>query len=94
MRPITKSFIRIARTLPRPFHTLKITQTPQLLLPKTNLLTHNVKFNFSVANHESVSKGAFTGDGFYVEQLLIGCLSIYSYYVESNGEAFLIAPMN
>ena len=94
MRPITKSFIRIARTLPKSFHTLKLTTTPQLLFPKANLLTSIPKYMFSMANHESVSKGAFTGDGFYVEQLLIGCLSIYSYYIESNGEAFLIDPMN
>ena len=94
MRPITKSFIRLAKTLPKPFHTLKFVPTTQLFVPKTNLLTHNVRYNFSMANHESVSKGAYTGDGFYVEQLLTGCLSIYSYYIESNGEAFLIDPMN
>lgn len=44
--------------------------------------------------YKNVEKGEFKGDGFFVQQLLTGCLSIYSYYIESGNEAFLIDPMN
>lgn len=29
-----------------------------------------------------------------MEQLLTGCLSLYSYYIESDGEALIIDPIN
>lgn len=29
-----------------------------------------------------------------MQQLLTGCLAIYSYYIESGNDAFLIDPMN
>ena len=39
-------------------------------------------------------KSVYNGDGFYVEQMLVGCLAIYSYYIESNGQAWIIDPQN
>lgn len=34
------------------------------------------------------------GSGYFMEQLLTGCLSLYSYYIESEGEAVIIDPIN
>jgi glyoxylase-like metal-dependent hydrolase (beta-lactamase superfamily II) len=34
------------------------------------------------------------GSGFFVKQMMISCLAIYSYYIESENECFLIDPMN
>lgn len=34
------------------------------------------------------------GTNFFVKQMMISCLAIYSYYIESGDECFLIDPMN
>jgi hypothetical protein len=44
--------------------------------------------------YENIKKGDFAGPGFYVQQIMTSCLSIYSYYIESGDECFLIDPMN
>ena len=53
---------------------------------KTPMLTYKPQFNFSVDHmpHENVSKSVYEGKGFYVEQMLTGCLALYSYYIESG----------
>ena len=35
-------------------------------------------------HHKNVIKSSYEGEGFYVEQMLAGCLAIYSYYIESG----------
>lgn len=44
-------------------------------------------------HHKNAIKSSYEGNGFYVEQLLAGCLAIYSYYIESGDECFLIDPL-
>jgi glyoxylase-like metal-dependent hydrolase (beta-lactamase superfamily II) len=41
-----------------------------------------------------VERGDLVGTNFFVKQMMISCLAIYSYYIESGDECFLIDPMN
>ena len=43
--------------------------------------------------HKSVIKSSYEGSGYYVEQILTGCLAIYSYYIESGDECIIIDPL-
>lgn len=48
-------------------------------------LTASIKFPMSEsAHHKNVIKSSYQGAGFYMEQMLTGCLAIYSYYIESG----------
>lgn len=62
------------------------------------LCIHNNRFSFSSnkvdPQYQNLEKGEFTGPGFYVQQMMTSCLAIYSYYIESLNECFLIDPMN
>jgi hydroxyacylglutathione hydrolase len=74
-------------------------QVPILsMAPMSSIQPLTFKFNYNVCQVKSQSqnlfKSSYEGEGFYVEQMLVGCLAIYSYYVESNGEAFIIDPQN
>ena len=79
-----QSSLKFARTFPKAFHTLKSPST-NLPLRQISFPQYKGMYMFSMANHENISKSAFEGPGFYIEQLLTGCLSLYSYYIESNG---------
>lgn len=63
---------------------------------RTPMLSYKPQFNFSVDHmpHENVSKSVYQGNGFYVEQMLTGCLALYSYYIESGNECLIIDPQN
>lgn len=44
--------------------------------------------------HQTVNRSVDKGDGYMMEQMLTGCLSLFSYYIESEGEAIIIDPIN
>lgn len=94
MRQTIKSaakFHRIAcRSIPLASNLMNFRQEP------THQLINKPIFwsGTSVDVHKNISKSSYEGPGFYMEQLFTGCLAIYSYYIESGGEAFLIDPMN
>ena len=44
-------------------------------------------------HHKNIIKSHYNGKGFYVEQLFNGCLAIYSYYIESGQDCFLVDPL-
>lgn len=92
---------KIIKNTPRLFGRLPrvnsmMSQVPIYYYMPSRLFFNKNMFFFSASEdaHKNISKSSFEGPGFYMEQLLTGCLSIYSYYIESNGEAFLIDPMN
>ena len=60
------------------------------------MITYRPTYNFSVdmRNHENVSRSSYEGPQFYVEQMLTGCLALYSYYIESGNEVIIIDPQN
>ena len=60
------------------------------------LFTPLVYHQFSKAkeHYQTVNKSVDNGSGYFMEQLLTGCLSLYSYYIESDGEAIIIDPIN
>ena len=43
--------------------------------------------------HKNAIKSSYQASGFYVEQILTGCLAIYSYYIESGDECIIIDPV-
>jgi hydroxyacylglutathione hydrolase len=94
MRRIIQSTLPYTKCLTRSFHTVKMMRPSLSIVPTIMLPFQRNHYMFSATNHENISKSNYEGPGFYLEQLLTGCLSIYSYYVESNGEAFLIDPLN
>ncbi len=47
----------------------------------------------ALLQHKNAIKSNYEGPGFYVEQLFTGCLAIYSYYIESGNECFLVDPL-
>jgi glyoxylase-like metal-dependent hydrolase (beta-lactamase superfamily II) len=67
-------------------------------LNNTNKLTFTPAFSFGTdkvdPQFQNIEKGEFTGPGFYVQQMMTSCLAIYSYYIESGNDCFLIDPMN
>lgn len=56
----------------------------------TNLRSYMSTHTF---HHKNVIKSSYDGPGYYVEQMLTGCLAIYSYYIESGDDCFLIDPL-
>lgn len=81
MRSLIRSAAKICRIAPNPAFlasTLKIN-----LVSSTKPLVYKPVYSFSnpIQAHQNISKSNFEGEGFYVEQLLTGCLSIYSYYI-------------
>jgi glyoxylase-like metal-dependent hydrolase (beta-lactamase superfamily II) len=46
-----------------------------------------------VVHHKNALKSTYEGPGFYIEQLFTGCLAIYSYYIESGNDCFLVDPL-
>jgi glyoxylase-like metal-dependent hydrolase (beta-lactamase superfamily II) len=48
----------------------------------------------SIASFDNnVVKSSYEGPGFHVQQLYTGCLAIYSYYIESGNDCFLVDPL-
>jgi glyoxylase-like metal-dependent hydrolase (beta-lactamase superfamily II)/rhodanese-related sulfurtransferase len=80
-------------------------KTPQFAaLASFNLLSSPQPNNFGLLKnvfpmstqafqHKNTIKSSYEGSGFYVEQLFTGCLAIYSYYIESGNECFLVDPL-
>lgn len=62
---------------------------------KPSPMTFSPKYDFSThaIHHKNVIKSNYEGKGFYVEQLFTGCLAIYSYYIESGNDCFLVDPL-
>lgn len=91
MRPFTqllKQSSRLAvKTLPL------INLAPMSSVKPLNFVP-SYQFTQCKTQSQNLLKSFHNGDGFYVEQLHVGCLAIYSYYVESNGEAFIVDPQN
>lgn len=96
MRNIIKSSFRVSRNLRQ----ASLVQYPAMInIPKQSFSVFSSRKNptFSTSagsTFDNVEKGEFKGPGFYVQQFLTGCLSLYSYYIESGNDAFLIDPMN
>ena len=58
---------------------------PQLALRPFTLTTPLVHgMSTSNSDHQNIMKSSYEGSGYYVEQMLTGCLAIYSYYIESG----------
>jgi len=51
-------------------------------------------FSKAKQHYQTVNRSVDKGSGYLMEQLLTGCLSLYSYYIESEGEAAIIDPIN
>ena len=90
-----RSFSKLVqRTNRHAFKTIPLFKTLVIF----NQSSVSFKLNYQFSNFKSYSqnilKSSYEGNGFYVEQMLVGCLAIYSYYVESNGEAIIIDPQN
>ena len=70
---------------------------PQVKMNKwqPSTLTNPTSFNFSTQEpqHKNVIKSSYEASGYYVEQILTGCLAIYSYYIESGDECIIIDPL-
>lgn len=62
-------------------------QSPSLTTPlRWSMSTHEF-------HHKNAIKSSYDGPGYYVEQMLYGCLAIYSYYIESGDDCFLVDPL-
>ena len=44
-------------------------------------------------NHQNQFKSTYDGNGFRLQQIFTGCLAIYSYYIESGDDCFIIDPL-
>lgn len=75
-------------------NSLTLAKIGPMLAAKPLTMTFNYNFCQAKSNGQNMFKSSYQGEGFYVEQMLVGCLAIYSYYIESNGEAFIIDPQN
>ncbi len=88
---LLKSFLRntqktlFARSLPATSLFRPNNPSPFLFAPRFSMSTQ--------ALHKNVTKSSYEGPGFYMEQLFTGCLAIYSYYIESGSECFLVDPL-
>ena len=85
MQKIVRSASRASRVL-APMMAYSMASMPLGSLPtfQSPYFNYSSKFLFSSQAHENVSKSSHEGAGFYMEQLLTGCLSLYSYYIESG----------
>jgi hypothetical protein len=77
MKSLSRIVFRSASLAFKSMPIFKMTQAPMF-----SPFNMNLKYTFS---HRKIQKSSYEGQGFYVEQLPIGCLAIYSYYIESNG---------
>ena len=94
MQKIARSSLRATRFLaPRMMLTFASMPLAARSTSVHPLMTNISRFSFSNL-HENVSRSSHEGPGFYMEQMLTGCLSLYSYYIESGNDAFLIDPLN
>lgn len=75
-------------------NSLPLLKFAPILTVKPFTMTMNYNFCQAKDNGQNMFKSFYQGEGFYVEQMLVGCLAIYSYYIESNGEAIIIDPQN
>jgi len=46
-----------------------------------------------IDSHKNLIKCHYKSKDFSIEQLFTGCLAIYSYYIESGDDCFLIDPL-
>lgn len=62
----------------------------------TPSLTYKNQFLMSsqYQHHKNLFKSTYEGNGFHLEQIFTGCLAIYSYYIESGDDCFLIDPLS
>jgi hydroxyacylglutathione hydrolase len=63
---------------------------------QNNLSTLAFSSRFGMSTHvlhKNLIKSNYEGPGFYIEQLFTGCLAIYSYYIESGDDCFLVDPL-
>ena len=85
MRPFSKLMRKSARFVPR-----VIPLMGTMPMASMNAVCFKHTFSFSECKtqqtqSQNLLKSSYSGDGFYIEQLHVGCLAIYSYYIESNG---------
>ena len=83
MRNIAKTAIKTSRLI-APLLVGRFASLPLKPTMARLNLTNTPRFFFSGKSHENIIKGSYEGPGFYMEQLLTGCLSLYSYYIESG----------
>jgi len=64
-------------------------------LPKSSFLTQRIYYRMSsqYQHHKNLFRSTYEGNGFQIQQLFAGCLAIYSYYIESGDECFLVDPI-
>lgn len=93
MQKIIRSTLRLSRLVAPRVRDRVAGTTSMRQLYGSNLFAASPRYFFANP-HENISKSSFEGPGFYMEQLLTGCLSLYSYYIESGNDAFLVDPMN
>lgn len=64
--------------------------------PQGTAISFPLAYGFTKAKqqYQTINRSVDKGDGYMMEQLLTGCLSLYSYYIESEGEAAIIDPIN
>lgn len=90
-----RSFSKLVRrTSTLAFKTIPLFKNPVVFNQNPASFKLNYQFSNSKSYSQNILKSNYEGNGFYVEQMLVGCLAIYSYYVESNGEAIIIDPQN
>lgn len=75
---------------------MPVATRPKIANTSTAMLMSRVMYQFSKNKqyHQTVNRSVDKGDGYMMEQLLTGCLSLFSYYIESEGEAIIIDPIN
>lgn len=85
MRNIIKSSLGLGRAM-RPIPLFLYSTQFKFNQKIHSTLFHSNKFSFGSSagqntDHLNLSKSSFEGPGFYMEQMLTGCLAIYSYYI-------------
>ena len=62
---------------------------------KPQSLNGHLRYSFATdqTQHKNIVKSSYEASGYYVEQILTGCLAIYSYYIESGDECIIIDPL-
>lgn len=81
MRSLIRSTTKLCRITPNPAFFASTLKTNPINSTKPLLYKPVYSFSNPIQAHKNISKSNFEGEGFYVEQLLTGCLSIYSYYI-------------
>lgn len=73
--------------------TLAPTTVVPISRPSSLLLKPQFSLSTKSIHHKNVIKSNYEAKGYYVEQLFTGCLAIYSYYIESGNDCFIIDPL-